>query len=201
MDYSFYKDAVPLLEGAQSEILTRLSTIRNYLVSQNMRDPVEHVLSRIKTEESMKEKLKRKGLPITLDSALNGVYDAVGVRVICSYINDIYTVRDILKEQDDIEITEEKDYIKNPKPNGYRSYHMIIKIPVHLGVSKSMSYVEIQLRTIAMDCWASLEHLMKYKKNIKHQELIVAELKRCADEIASTDISMQTIHDLIESNE
>ena len=78
---------------------------------------------------------------------------------------------------------------------------MIIKIPVHLGVSKSMSYVEIQLRTIAMDCWASLEHLMKYKKNIKHQELIVAELKRCADEIASTDISMQTIHDLIESNE
>ena len=200
MDYSFYKDAVPLLEGAQSEILTRLSTIRNYLVSQNMRDPVEHILSRIKTEESMKEKLKRKGLPITLDSALNGVYD-VGVRVICSYINDIYTVRDILKEQDDIEITEEKDYIKNPKPNGYRSYHMIIKIPVHLGVSKSMSYVEIQLRTIAMDCWASLEHLMKYKKNIKHQELIVAELKRCADEIAYTDISMQTIHDLIESNE
>ncbi|MDD6483982.1 MAG: GTP pyrophosphokinase family protein [Clostridiales bacterium] len=198
MEQSFYKESIVLLEGAENEIKSRLATLRSYLKSQNVRDPIEHFTSRIKDEESMKEKLQRKGLEVTLEAALTQVYDAVGVRVICSYINDIYTVRDILKKQDDMEIISEKDYIKNPKPNGYRSYHMIVKIPVRVGENKLMCYAEIQLRTIAMDCWASLEHLMKYKKNIKNQELIVSELKRCADEIASTDITMQTIHDLIQ---
>ena len=156
---------------------------------------MDHCLSRIKTEESMREKCRRKGLPETTESALEKLYDAVGVRVVCSFLSDVYVIRDHLASMPDVEVIEEKDYIRHAKPNGYRSYHMILRV-------NGSVYAEIQLRTISQDTWAALEHQMKYKKNLNgNTGLIVEELKRCADELASTDVSMQTIRDLITSSD
>ena len=154
-------------------------------------DPVEHLIYRVKSEESMREKCVRKGLPQTPESALRVLRDAIGVRVVCAFVSDVYSIRDYLLNLPDCELVEEKDYIRNPKENGYRSYHMIVL------VSGSV-YAEIQLRTISMDTWAALEHHMHYKKEKTAEDtLITAELKRCADELASTDLSMQTIRDMI----
>ena len=147
--------------------------------------------------ESMKEKLKRKELDITLENALTKVYDAAGIRIICAYIDDVYAVVNMLKKYNDLKVIKEKDYIKNPKPNGYRSYHIVFELALDLAGKITPVYVEIQIRTIAMDFWSNLEHQMKYKKNVKNQEFIMQELKRCADEIATTDINMQTIRDMI----
>ncbi|EET84449.1 RelA/SpoT domain protein [Clostridium carboxidivorans P7] len=132
-----------------------------------------------------------------MDSALKEIYDAAGIRVICPFLDDIYWIVNMLKNQQDIKVIKEKDYIRNPKPNGYRSYHMILQVPLHLENRIEMVYCEIQIRTIAMDCWASLEHQLKYKKNIPNEKMIAEELKRCADEIASTDLNLQTISDMI----
>ncbi|WP_242655139.1 GTP pyrophosphokinase [Clostridium carboxidivorans] len=136
-------------------------------------------------------------MPVTVDSALKEIYDAAGIRVICPFLDDIYWIVNMLKNQQDIKVIKEKDYIRNPKPNGYRSYHMILQVPLHLENRIEMVYCEIQIRTIAMDCWASLEHQLKYKKNIPNEKMIAEELKRCADEIASTDLNLQTISDMI----
>ena len=125
----------------------------------------------------------------------------LGMRIICNYIEDVYEVAEMLKHYRDLEVIMEKDYIKNPKPNGYRSYHIIFKLNLDLAGEITPVYIEIQIRTIAMDFWSSLEHEMKYKKNVKNQELIVEELKRCADEIATTDLNMQTIKKMIDAEE
>ena len=152
---------------------------------------MEHCLYRIKSEESMREKCRREGLPETEESALQMIHDAIGVRIVCSFLSDVYTIRDRIIEIPGIAVVKEKDYIKHAKPNGYRSYHMILR--THEGY-----FAEIQLRTISMDTWAALEHHMKYKKTISGNiALISAELKRCADELTSTDVSMQAIRDMI----
>ena len=145
----------------------------------------------------MKEKLKRKNLQVNLETALTKIYDAAGIRIICEYIDDVYSVVKMLKQFPDLKILQEKDYIKNPKENGYRSYHIVFEVPLDIAGEIHPVNIEVQIRTIAMDFWASLEHEMKYKKNIKNQEMIVEELKRCADEIATTDINMQTIRNMI----
>ena len=163
------------------------------------RSPIEYITSRVKTEESMKEKLKRRGFEVTLENALTKVYDAAGIRIICAYIDDVYEVANMLKKYKELEVIEEKDYIKNPKPNGYRSYHIVFELSLDLAGEIHPTFVEIQIRTIAMDFWSSLEHQMKYKKDVKNQEFIAQELKRCADEIATTDINMMTIRDMINS--
>lgn len=124
-----------------------------------------------------------------------------GMRIICNYIDDVYEVANMLKDYKDLKVVVEKDYIKNPKPNGYRSYHIIFELSLDLAGEITPVFIEIQIRTIAMDFWSSLEHEMKYKKSIKNQELIVEELKRCADEIATTDLNMQTIKKMIDSEE
>lgn len=196
-EHGFYQDNLIYLEGVINQVLARLDMLRAYQAMHHLRDPIEHYSARIKSAQSMKEKLKRRGLPVTVEAALAEVYDAAGVRVICGFIDDVYTVAENLRNQSDFEIVEEKDYIRHPKPNGYRSYHMIIKVPVHTPNQVWHMYAEIQLRTIAMDCWASLEHQLKYKHEIQNQDMIVAELKRCADEIASTDLTLQTIRELI----
>ncbi|HEO7052696.1 TPA: GTP pyrophosphokinase family protein [Streptococcus agalactiae] len=163
----------------------------------------EHIIGRIKTSDSMIEKCRRKQLPVTVDSALKVIRDSIGVRIICGFVNDIYQIVERIKTFDDCRIVVEKDYIQHVKPNGYRSYHVILEIdtpyPDCLGNSEGKYYMEIQLRTIAQDSWASLEHQMKYKHDIENPERIVRELKRCADEIASVDLTMQTIRQLIES--
>ena len=195
----FYEDQIVLLEGAIANITAKLDTIRKYKLLSNDRDPIEYIVSRIKTEESMKEKLKRKKLEVTLENALTKIYDAAGMRIICSYIDDVYEVAEMLKKYKDLKVVKEKDYIKNPKPNGYRSYHIVFELALDLAGEIKPIFVEIQIRTIAMDFWSNLEHEMKYKKNIKDQSLIVEELKRCADEIATTDINMQTIRKMIDN--
>ena len=162
----------------------------------------EHMSSRIKSEESMREKCIRRGLPVTWESALVELKDAIGIRVVCSFIEDIYQLRKAFEGFENCRIVEEKDYIRHAKPNGYRSYHLILEIDDPQNENGPMKfYAEIQLRTIAMDSWAALEHKLKYKKNIKNQEMIGVELKRCADELAGCDLSMQTIRDLIRQSE
>ena len=197
MEESFYKDSIVLLEGAIADITAKLNVIRKYKMTKENRDPIDYIISRVKSEESMKDKLRRKNLDVTLENALTKIYDAAGIRIICSYIDDVYSVVEMLKKYRNLRVVKEKDYIKNPKANGYRSYHIVFELSMDLAGEIHPIFVEIQIRTIAMDFWSSLEHQMKYKKNIKNQELIVEELKRCADEIATTDINMQTIRNMI----
>ena len=153
----------------------------------------------------MREKCDCKGLPQTAYSALHDIRDAIGIRIVCCFLDDIYRAIDFLKSLDGVRIVEEKDYIRHVKPNGYRSYHVILELEEPYedvtGANPGHFYAEVQLRTIAMDSWASLEHQMKYKHDIKNPELIVRELKRCADELASCDVSMQTIRNLIHAQE
>ena len=163
----------------------------------------EHFLHRIKSEASMAEKCRRKGLPATPRSALWDIHDAVGLRIVCSFVDDIYEIVAYLRGLPQIQVVEEKDYIRNVKPNGYRSYHMVLLVETPFadvrGQTPGQYYAEVQLRTIAMDSWAALEHQVKYKKNLSgvNLALITSELKRCADELASCDLSMQTIRNLI----
>lgn len=201
MQDSFYKDSIVLLEGVIAEMMARLNIIRKYKMVHNDRDPISYIISRIKTEDSMKEKLRRKNLPVNLKTALSQIYDAAGIRIICGYIDDVYAVVKMLKQFKDLKIVSEKDYIKHPKSNGYRSYHISFQVPLDIAGHIHPVYIEVQIRTIAMDFWASLEHEMQYKKNIKNQKLIEEELKRCADEIATTDINMQTIRNMINGKE
>jgi putative GTP pyrophosphokinase len=189
---SIYGDYRLRLEEVRRHLVAQVQRAREKMLLEKGMDPVEHCLSRIKSEESMREKCRRKGLPETTESALEKINDAVGVRVVCSFLSDVYVIRDYLASVPDIEVLEEKDYIRHAKPNGYRSYHMILLVGGSIRA-------EIQLRTISQDTWAALEHQLKYKKQAgPSDKLIVEELKRCADELASTDVSMQTIRDLIQ---
>ncbi|MBR1811689.1 MAG: GTP pyrophosphokinase family protein [Clostridia bacterium] len=164
----------------------------------------EHLNTRLKTEDSIREKCARKSLPPTPRAALYDIKDAIGIRIVCSFIDDIYAIIARIRALDGVTIVNEKDYIKKAKPNGYRSYHLILALETPYedvnGSTPGRYFAELQLRTIAMDSWAALEHQMKYKKNISNQALIVAELKRCADELAACDVSMQTIRELIRNS-
>jgi ppGpp synthetase/RelA/SpoT-type nucleotidyltranferase len=163
----------------------------------------EHLNYRIKGDESMRDKLVKRGLAPTAYNALRKVKDSIGLRVVCLFIDDVYENVALLKSLPGCSVVQEKDYIKDAKPNGYRSYHMILDVmtdaPDVDGKSPGHYYVEIQLRTIAMDTWAALEHELKYKKNIANPELITQELHRCANELASCDVSMQTLRKIIRS--
>ena len=193
MEESIYGNHRDEMENVMNIILGSINELREDMIKEFGSDPVEHCLARIKDEDSMREKCRRQNLPETTESALEQIHDAIGIRVVCAFISDVYSVRDHLRTIDKVEVIEEKDYIKQAKPNGYRSLHMILRYD-------NKYYVEIQLRTISMDTWAALEHHMRYKKKVsKSDALISAELKRCADELASTDMSMQTIRDLIRS--
>ena len=193
MEESIYGNHRDEMENVMNIILGSINELREDMIKEFGSDPVEHCLARIKDEDSMREKCRRQNLPETTESALEHIHDAIGIRVVCAFISDVYSVRDHLRTIDKVEVIEEKDYIKQAKPNGYRSLHMILRYD-------NKYYVEIQLRTISMDTWAALEHHMRYKKKVsKSDALISAELKRCADELASTDMSMQTIRDLIRS--
>lgn len=212
MDYSvpevtsaereFYGENLILLEGAISEFLSCMDMIRRYEVQLGNRDPVASSQTRIKSAESMRQKLQRLAFPVTAESAMKNVFDAAGVRLVCPFIQDIDRTAELIRAIPCVQIQTEKDYIRSPKPNGYRSYHMILSMPLRfLGNSRKTVWLEVQLRTIAMDCWANIEHQLKYKQNIPDQALLIQELKRCADEITSTDLSLQTIRDLIEHHE
>lgn len=165
----------------------------------------EHFNARVKQAASMEEKCRRKNLPRVPESALKEIRDAIGIRIVCGFIEDIYQTIEVIRQLEGCEIVLEKDYIRAAKPNGYRSYHLILEVETPYedchGQNPGRYFVEIQLRTIAMDSWASLEHQMKYKHEIKDSKRIVRELKRCADELASCDVTMQTIRNLIRESE
>ncbi len=192
---SIYGNHASELERIKEQLLADIQEIRGHMTAELGMDPIEHLLGRVKSEESMREKCRRKGLPETEESALQAIYDAIGIRVVCAFLDDVYTIRDRLASLPYCAVAEEKDYIRHAKPNGYRSYHLILRV-------KDCYFAEIQLRTISMDTWAALEHHLKYKKNVQGNiRLIEQELKRCADELAATDASMQTIRDMMQETD
>ena len=182
---------------AIKEVTTKFDVLNDDMSVRFKRNPIETVKSRIKKPRSIVKKLIKNELPVTLESVSENLNDVAGVRVICSFVDDIYKVKEIFLKQDDITLIAEKDYIKNPKPNGYRSLHMIVEIPVFFADKKVPIRVEVQFRTIGMDFWASLEHQIKYKKEIKNEDEAIKRLKNCAEIIAEADVEMQKINDMI----
>ncbi|MCR5201698.1 MAG: GTP pyrophosphokinase family protein [Lachnospiraceae bacterium] len=196
--YGKYKDT---LDYIAQTLETRIKFYSDNYYRETGTKIMEHYICRIKSEESMREKCRRKGLPETTHSALCELKDSIGIRIVTGFVDDIYANIEYIRQFPDCEIIQEKDYIRHAKSNGYRSYHLILDMTVPgvdaAGNDPGHYYVEVQLRTIAMDSWASLEHQLKYKKDVDNTEIIVSELKRVADELASCDVSMQTIKDLI----
>lgn len=185
---------------AMLEVQTKFEVINNELSLYGDRNPIEFIKSRIKRPVSIMEKLKRKGFEISIDSIQNNIYDIAGIRVVCSFPEDIYRLAEKICMQDDIKLLNKKDYIKNPKPNGYRSLHLILEVPVFFTEEKKRLPVEVQLRTIAMDFWASIEHKLRYKKNLpKSVSADISEsLRKCSEEINEMDFRMQAINRWIE---
>ena len=184
---------------ALMEVETKLNVLNAEFTMKNNRNPFESIKSRIKTPKSILEKLQRKGFEISVKGIEENLADVAGIRVICSFPDDIYATAKMLTDQDDIRVIQVKDYIINPKPNGYRSLHLILEVPIFLSNEKKNMKVEVQFRTIAMDFWASLEHKLKYKKNIENAEEISKELQRYAEASSQLDLRMQALRDRIEA--
>ena len=187
----FYQQDYERLQEAEKTLLATVEKLKDGSDPDEDLQPIVYCCSRIKRPDSMIAKLEGRGLPATRESALHDVYDAVGVRIICSFASDVFHIVERLEQDPSLEILEKKNYLSRPKPNGYRSIHLCLRLK-DTGV-----LAEIQIRTIAMDFWATLEHQVNYKKSIPDEALIRKELKRCADEIASVDLSMQTIREII----
>lgn len=180
-------------EGAIDCVMGTLKTIEQEMIESGLRIPIHSVTSRIKSPDSTRQKLARHGLPYTIDNLMNNLHDIAGVRIICKYITDIYHVRDLLLKSDRYTFIKEKDYIKTPKPSGYRSLHLIVETDVSVDGENRKIRCEIQLRTSAMDSWASLEHNMRYKSDLPENEQINESLKSCAEALHNTDLEMQRI--------
>lgn len=198
-----YMELMNRYRCAIMEIETKLNVLNAEFSLQYDRNPFESIKTRLKSPQSIIEKLSRKELLEGLDMAQSieeNLYDVAGVRVICAFQEDIYRLADLLVRQDDITLIRTKDYIKNPKPNGYRSLHLILEIPVFLKEGKTPMKVEVQFRTIAMDFWASVDHRLRYKKNLPGEAEIVEKLRQCADVIAGLDDEMQQIRNMIEES-
>ncbi len=178
---------------AMLEVETRFNVLNEEYILEYNRSPINSIKSRLKTLPSLKEKLERKNIPFDIETMERELNDIAGVRVICSFPEDVYTMANAFLAMDDVEVLQVKDYIKNPKPNGYRSLHLIVAIPVHLAEGKRMTKVEIQLRTIAMDFWASLEHQLRYKQDNEFTEEMAVELLECAQLSAALDLRMDKL--------
>ena len=185
------------------EVETKFNVLNEEFSLEYDRNPIETIKTRLKSTESIIKKLVRKNLPLTVNSIEENLNDIAGVRVVCSFLEDIYLLADCLLQQDDVKLIQVKDYIKNPKPNGYRSLHLIIEIPIFLKDEKKDMRVEVQLRTIAMDFWASLDHKLSYKKDIPEEEakLLRQELLECALISADLDVRMGEIKNRIVNKE
>lgn len=196
-----YQELMMMYNCAVKEVRTKLEILNDDLSAKNERNPIEFISSRIKKPLSVAKKLQKYGQDITVESVEKYINDVAGIRVICSFIDDIYLVANMLIQQDDITLIKVKDYIKAPKENGYRSLHLIVEVPVFFSDKKKPMRVEVQIRTIAMDFWASLEHELKYKKDISQEAEIMEELKGCADVISETDLKMLNIRNKIKRNQ
>ena len=188
-----YAKIVGVYEAAIREINARLQTLDAEFSIKHQHNPIHHIETRVKSLNSIVKKLHDTGIPISIDNAKKNLHDIAGVRVVCCYVDDIYRIADLLLAQDDISLILEKNYIKNPKPNGYRSLHIVVDVPVYMSQGKLFIPVEIQIRTVAMDFWATLEHGIRYKASDEVPQSIVDELRSCADVITETDYKMQEI--------
>ena len=190
--FSYYKCAI-------MEIETKFRVLDEQFSVDGENNPIEFISSRVKSYGSIMRKMISKGIDRDLGAIEDNIFDIAGVRVVCSFIQDIYKLADCLLAQDDIKLIKMKDYIEEPKPNGYRSLHLIVEVPIFLENEKRPVKVEVQLRTLAMDFWASLEHKLRYKKNLSKEKLdmLSADLKKCADESAQWDRKMQSIKNLL----
>ncbi len=185
--------------AAMREVQTKLEILDDEFQMRHKRNPIHHMQTRMKTIHSMMEKLQRKNHAVSMESAVENLHDIAGIRVICSYVQDVYTVARLLTSQEDLTLVEMHDYIREPKPNGYRSLHLIVEVPVFLQDGRIIVPVEVQIRTIAMDFWASLEHAMRYKAQGQVPADICEELVQVGTDIAALDRRMQSIHDRIDA--
>lgn len=194
-----YRQLMTKYGCAIREVRTKFEVLNDELSIKSNRNPIHAIHSRVKSPDSVIDKLDRKGLEFNLENIQSEIQDVAGIRVICDFVDDIYEIADMLLKQDDIKLISYKDYIRAPKPNGYRSYHMIVEIPVFFSDGRENLKVEVQLRTIAMDFWASLEHELKYKKDIDESvsASISTQLYECASTIAEMDSKMQDIKNQI----
>ncbi len=184
--------------AAIREVRTKLENLDDDFQLLHKHNPIHHMESRIKSPESILEKLQRKGYELDSKKISKQLLDIAGIRVICHYVDDIYTIVELLKKQDDLTVIKEVDYIKNPKPNGYRSLHLVVEIPVFFVNRVESIPVEVQIRTMAMDFWASLEHQLRYKSEGEIPKFIADELKECSENIANSDLQMQKIHSFLD---
>lgn len=194
-----YREMMMMYACAIKELQTRFEVLDTEFSVRYQRNPISSVSARLKRTGSIMEKLMKNNRSLSLENIEEYVNDVAGIRIVCCYVDDIYGIADALLDQDDIKLIGSKDYIKNPKPNGYRSLHLIVRVPVFFAGYKKEIKAEVQIRTIAMDFWASLEHQLKYKQNICNQEEIIAQLKECSETIAGTDEKMLDIRKQIEA--
>ena len=200
-DVDSWETLMFLYNSALKEVGTKLDILNDEFVHIHKYNPIEYIKKRIKTPESIVKKLKRDGYDVTVENMVNYINDIAGIRIVCSFTSDIYRLAEMIGKQNDLTVVSIKDYIKNPKASGYKSFHMHVTIPIFLSDRVVDTKVEIQIRTIAMDFWASLDHELKYKKNIdpEDEEMIAQELLSCADRIAETDTIMQQIRMKLDS--
>ncbi len=197
---AYYGGDADLIDAAEQRMLLSIGKLLEQLADETSTNLEEHVRSRIKSVKSAEAKLAGRNLPPGGRSAVTRLSDVIGIRIVTHFVGDVYILLKAIESCEDWKVVEVKDYISAPKDNGYRSLHVIVSVPTGDAEVEEIRG-EIQLRTIAMDCWAALEHEMKYKKNIQNAELITGELKRCADEIASTDLTLQTLREMIRAKE
>ncbi|MCI8464735.1 MAG: GTP pyrophosphokinase family protein [Lachnospiraceae bacterium] len=193
-----WKTLMFLYNAALQEVQTRINVLSDEFHHINHYNPIEHVKARIKAPESIVKKLKRLGFEATIDNMYRELHDIAGIRIICSFTSDIYYLADAISRQDDVKVEMVKDYIANPKPNGYRSYHMVVVVPIYLSSGLVQMRVEIQIRTIAMDFWASLEHKIHYKFEGAAPEHMRENLKECADMAAVLDERMLALNESLQ---
>ena len=196
-----FRELMMMYNCAIREVRTKLEILNDELSIRNSRNPIEFIESRIKRPLSIVDKLKRYGEPVNVESIERSLNDVAGIRVICPFIDDIYSVADMLLSQDDITLIKKKDYIESPKPNGYRSLHLILEVPVFFSNQKKPMRVEVQIRTIAMDFWSSVDHQLKYKHDVPNADELSAQLKECADIISQTDMRMLAIKNQLYASE
>ena len=189
-----YREMMQLYSAAVREVRTKVEILDEEFRTRYAHNPIHHIDSRLKSPQSMMKKLKRKGLPQTLEAAEANLNDIAGVRIVCNYLDDIYRIAELLRRQRDVEFVHLRDYIQNPKESGYRSLHLVIRIPVFLSSHTELVPVEIQIRTIAMDFWASLEHQLRYKSNHETTQQLRRRLQHCAEASAALDREMQDIY-------
>ena len=198
-----YRRLMTYYECAMMEVETKFRVLNAEYGLQHDRNPIESIKSRLKSTDSLAKKLARKGFPMSVESIEQNIYDVAGVRVVCAFPEDLYTLADALLAQDDVVLVERRDYVAKPKPSGYRSLHLIIETPIFLESEKRLMKVEVQLRTISMNFWASLEHQLRYKKNLSDESAAAVgiELVDLAQDAATLDLRMQALRNFLDSTE